>query len=98
MSFLPTDTSLFSFIKSQVSILDVVSEYVTLKKAGSYYKGLSPFKSEKTPSFTVSPQRGIFYCFSSAVGGDVVEFITHVERCSPLEAAQFLLEKYCLTP
>lgn len=88
--------NLFSYIKERVSILDVVSEYVSLKPAGSYWKGLSPFRQEKTPSFTVSPARGIYYCFSTAHGGDVIDFVAKMENCSPIEAAQMLAERYSI--
>lgn len=88
--------SLFSHIKNQVSILDVVGSYATLKKAGLYYKGVCPFHYEKTPSFTVSPHKEIFYCFGCHAGGDVIEFITKAEQCSPLHAAKFLAERYHL--
>lgn len=88
--------NVFEYIKTQVSILDVVREYVALKPAGSYWKGFSPFKHEKTPSFTVSPHRGIYYCFSTAHGGDVIDFIAKVENCSALDAAQHLIEHYSI--
>lgn len=86
--------NLFSYIKERVSILEIVSEYVSLKPAGSYYKGLSPFKQEKTPSFTVSPSRGIYYCFSTGQGGDVIDFVAKMENCSAIEAAQMLAERH----
>lgn len=89
--------NLFIFIKERVPILDVVSEYVSLKPAGSYWKGISPFKDEKTPSFTVSPSRGIYYCFSTAQGGDVIDFVAKIENCTPLEAAQLLAERHQIT-
>jgi DNA primase len=89
--------NLFSYIKSQVSILDVIKEYATLKKAGSYWKGSCPFHSEKTASFTVSPHKEIFYCFGCHSGGDVISFMAKVENCSPIEAAQQLVERYQLT-
>lgn len=88
--------SLFSFIKSNISIADVVNEYVTLKKTGIYLKGSCPFHSEKTASFTVSPHREIFYCFGCQAGGDVISFISKVENCSQLEAAQHLADRYNL--
>lgn len=90
--------NLFEFIRSSVSIEDVVREYVALKPAGSYLKGFSPFKHERTPSFTVSPHRGIYYCFSTASGGDVIDFVSKMERCSQIEAARFLVERYHLKP
>lgn len=90
--------NIFSYVKSKISILDVIGEYVTLKPAGSYWKGYSPFKNEKTASFTVSPHKEIYYCFSSCQGGDVIDFVAKMENCSPLEAARHLIERYNLTP
>ena len=55
--------SIFTFIKDKVSILNIVSEYATLKKMGNYWKGVCPFHSERTASFAVSPHKEIFYCF-----------------------------------
>src|SRR6056297_3164191 len=89
--------NLFSYIKEKISILDVVSEYATLKKAGLYWKGHCPFHHEKTASFTVSPHRGIFYCFGCHAGGDVITFIAKIENCSPKEAAQHIIERHQLT-
>jgi DNA primase len=88
--------NLFNFIKNNVSILEVVNEYATLKKAGLYFKGICPFHHEKTPSFTVSPHRNIFYCFGCHSGGDVIAFIEKAEKCSAFEAAQFLAERFQL--
>ncbi len=89
--------NLFEYIKAHISILDVVQEYVTLKPAGSYWKGFSPFKPERTPSFTVSPHKGIYYCFSTGNGGDVINFVSKIENCSALEAAQHLCQRFHLT-
>jgi DNA primase len=66
-------------IKSRLSIEDVVSEYVQLKRAGRNWKGLSPFTSEKTPSFTVSPEKQIWHDFSSSQGGDMFTFVMAME-------------------
>lgn len=66
-------------IKERLSILDVVGGYVELKHAGKSYKGRSPFTNEKTPSFYVSPDRGMYYCFSSQQGGDMFTFIEKME-------------------
>ncbi len=88
--------NIFSCIKQRLSIIDVVGEYVTLKKAGLYHKGCCPFHHEKTASFTVSPHKEIFYCFGCHVGGDVISFIAHIENCTQLEAAKFLAERYQL--
>jgi DNA primase len=87
-------TNLFNYIKERASIFQVVSEHVTLKKAGQYWKGTCPFHDEKTASFTCSPERGIFYCFGCHEGGDVIAFIGKIENCPPLEAAKFLADRY----
>lgn len=89
--------NIFSFIKEHISILDVIQTYTTLKKAGLYWKGHCPFHHEKTASFTVSPHKGIFYCFGCQEHGDVISFITKVEHYSVLEAAYFLADRYKLT-
>lgn len=86
--------NLFNYIKQRLPILDVIGEYATLKKAGLYWKGCCPFHFEKTPSFSVSPHKEIFYCFGCHVGGDVISFVTKIEHCTPLEAAQHLVERY----
>lgn len=86
--------NLFTFIKERVSILDIINEYVTLKKAGGYYKGTCPFHHEKTASFTVSPHKEIFYCFGCHVSGDIISFIAKIENCSQKDAAKLLAEKY----
>lgn len=87
----------FSYLKERLSILDVVGEYTTLKKAGTYWKGHCPFHSEKTASFTVSPHKEIFYCFGCHIGGDAISFIAKVEHCSASEAVQHLAERYNIT-
>jgi DNA primase len=88
--------TLFSFIKSRLSILDVIGEYAALKKAGLYYKASCPFHAEKTASFTVSPHKEIFYCFGCQTTGDVISFIARTENCSQFEAAQHLIDRYGL--
>ena len=89
--------NLFNFIKRSVQILDVVNEYTTLKKSGGlYWKSPCPFHQEKTPSFTVSPDKDIFYCFGCNESGDVISFVAKIEKMSPFEAAQYLVEKYNL--
>lgn len=86
--------SIFDIIKQKVNILSVINEYITLKKIGSYYKGRCPFHSERTASFTVSPDKGIFYCFGCQAGGDVIFFVSKIENCTQLEAAKVIQEKY----
>lgn len=80
-------------VKEKLSIVDVVSPYVKLTKAGRYYKGLSPFNKEKTPSFYVNPERGTYYCFSSSQGGDVFTFIEKMEGVDFKGALKLLAEK-----
>jgi DNA primase len=86
--------NLFSFIKGRVSIVDVVSDYANLKKAGHYLKATCPFHHEKTASFTVSPHKEIYYCFGCHSGGDVISFIAKAEQCTQLEAAQHIAERF----
>ncbi len=81
-------------IFSTADIVEVISDFVTLKKSGQNYKGLSPFKNEKTPSFFVSPAKGIFKCFSSGIGGNVVTFLMEHEKLSYPEALRYLAKKY----
>src|SRR5437879_203845 len=77
-------------IRQRVSLLDVVSAHVTLRRTGRNYKGLCPFHSEKTPSFTVDPERGFFYCFGCHAGGDVFDFVMRVGALTFVEARQDL--------
>jgi len=88
--------NIFSHIKDQIEILDVIKQYVELKPAGNYLKGTCPLHHEKTASFTVSPHKGIFYCFGCHAGGDVISFISKVENCSPIESVHYLADKYQL--
>lgn len=80
-------------IKERLSIVDVVSEYVELKKSGRHYKGKSPFSSEKTPSFFVSPDRGVYYCFSTNKGGDIFTITQELEGVDFKGALKLLAEK-----
>ncbi len=77
-------------IKSRISIVDLVSSYVELKKAGRNYKGLSPFTDEKSASFLVSPEKEIAYCFSTNQGGDIFAFYQLVENVSFIDALKAL--------
>ena len=72
----------------------MAQEYVRLKPAGTYHKGPCPFHSETDASFTVSPDRGIFYCFGCHAGGDVISFIAKAERLSQIEAVQHIVERF----
>lgn len=81
-------------IKDAANIVDVVSEFVTLKKSGANYKGLCPFHNEKTPSFYVSPARGTCHCFGCGKGGNSVSFIMEHEQLTYPEALRWLAKKY----
>ncbi len=91
MGFIPEDQ--IARLKDSLDIVDIVSEYVNLKRTGSSYKGLCPFHNEKTPSFTVSRERGNFHCFGCHEGGDLISFIMKIENLSYLEAIRFLADK-----
>ncbi len=80
-------------IKSKLSIEDVVRQYVQLKKAGRSLKGLCPFHAEKSPSFVVSPERGIAYCFGCHKGGDIFAFIQEIEGVDFVDALKLLAER-----
>ena len=81
-------------IKSRTDVLEVISDYVDLKKAGSNYRGLSPFNQERTPSFYVVPSKGFFKDFSSGKAGDAITFLMEAEGMSYLEAIKHLAKKY----
>ena len=80
-------------IKERLSIIDVVSEYVKLQKSGRNYKGLSPFSNERTPSFYVSPERDMYYCFSTNQGGDIFTFIEKMEGVDFAGALRLLADR-----
>jgi DNA primase len=80
-------------IKDRLPIDQLVGSYVPLKKAGRIYKGLCPFHNEKTPSFTVNPDRGIFKCFGCGKGGDIFDFICEIEGLTFGEAMVLLADK-----
>lgn len=80
-------------VLDRTSIVDVVSEYVQLRRSGANYLGLCPFHSEKTPSFNVNPAREIFHCFGCGVGGNVFSFVMKIEGASFPEAVKMLARK-----
>jgi len=89
----PFDDGVKEEIRSAVSIADVVGRHVALKPAGQNLKGLCPFHKEKTPSFTVSPSKGIFYCFGCHKGGDVFNFLMELEGLTFPEALRLLADE-----
>ena len=80
-------------IKAKLSIVEVIQPYVKLTKAGRYFRGLSPFNKEKTPSFYVNVERNTYYCFSSSQGGDMFTFIEKMEGVDFKGALKILAEK-----
>jgi DNA primase len=83
-------------LRLQADIVQVIQEYVSLKKAGTSYKGLCPFHSEKTPSFTVNRDKGFFHCFGCAAGGDVFKFLELQEKLGFQDAVRHLAQKFGL--
>ncbi len=81
-------------IKDAANIVEVVSEFVALKKSGANYKGLCPFHNEKTPSFVVSPARGTCHCFGCGKGGNSINFIMEHQQMTYPEALRWLANKY----
>ncbi|RKD34720.1 DNA primase [Thermohalobacter berrensis] len=80
-------------IRESNDIVEVISEYLSLKRTGSNYKALCPFHSEKTPSFVVSPSKQIFHCFGCGEGGDVINFVMKYENLNFIEALKLLADR-----
>ncbi len=92
--FLDFNDRVLADIRAAADIVDVIGEHTTLKKAGNSWKGLCPFHREKTPSFTVNRDRGLFYCFGCGAGGDLFGFVRQIERATFREAAEMLARRY----
>lgn len=88
------DQATIDRILATANIVDVISDFVTLRRAGVNFKGLCPFHNEKTPSFVVSPAKGLFKCFGCGKGGNVVHFIMDHEQMSYWDALRWLANKY----
>ena len=80
-------------VKDRVDIVDVISDYVKLKKSGKNYKGLCPFHQEKTPSFTVNPANQFYHCFGCGAGGDVFSFLMEIEHITFFESLKMTAER-----
>ena len=81
-------------LRLHANIVQVVQEFVPLKRAGATFKGLCPFHAEKTPSFHVNPEKGFFHCFGCGVGGDVFKFLELHERVGFQDAVRMLAQKF----
>ena len=88
------DNNLSDVIFDNVNIVDVISDYVSLKRTGKNYKGLCPFHSEKTPSFIVSEDKQLFHCFGCGAAGNSIQFIMRIENFDFLDAVEFIADKY----
>ena len=84
-------------IKERASIVEVVSDFVSLKKSGKNYLGLCPFHSERTPSFTVNEEKGIFHCFGCGAGGSIFNFLMRANHLNFPEAVKELAKRYGVT-
>lgn len=80
-------------INRKINITEIVENYLTLKKAGNRYIGLCPFHNEKTPSFSVTPESNLFYCFGCHKGGDMIKFVMEIEKIDFKDALEFLARK-----
>ena len=80
-------------VRQSNDIVDVISQYMHLKRSGRNYFGLCPFHNEKSPSFAVSPDKQIFHCFGCGVGGNAISFVMKIEGCSFIEAVQMLADR-----
>ena len=90
---MPISQSTIEEIRSSTDIVEVIGKVVRLIKKGKSYKGLCPFHSEKTPSFTVNSEKGLYYCFGCHKGGDAIKFVMEFFKYSYVEALEMLAEK-----
>lgn len=84
-------------VRTRNDIVDVISQYVSLKKKGANYFGLCPFHNEKSPSFSVSPSKQMYYCFGCGAGGNVITFVMEYENYSFVEAVKYLADRAGIT-
>ena len=84
-------------IRNSNDIVDVISSYVVLKRSGRNFFGLCPFHKEKSPSFSVSPDKQIFHCFGCGVGGNVIHFVSKIENLDFKQTLEMLAERSGIT-
>src|SRR6267378_1178647 len=93
MAFSDLNDNVIAQVRQAADIVDFIAQVTPLKLAGKSYKGLCPFHREKTPSFTVDRDKGLFYCFGCGTGGDVFKFLTLTERFTFPEAVEHVAER-----
>src|SRR6266852_4980878 len=97
MSDLDITDSVLAELRSAADIVEVIGEHTKLKKAGRSWKGLCPFHNERTPSFTVDRDKGLYHCFGCGAGGDVIHFVRQIDRLDFPEAVEFLAQRFGIT-
>src|SRR5690554_6634738 len=83
-------------IRDSCDIVQLIGDYVRLQKSGKSFKGLCPFHNERTPSFNVNGEKGLYYCFGCGAGGDIINFVMEMEKLSFGEAVEFLARRFGL--
>jgi DNA primase len=94
MSDLDINDSVLAELRAATDIVEVISEHTRLKKAGRSWKGLCPFHNERTPSFTVDRDKGLYHCFGCGAGGDVIHFLRQIDRLDFPEAVEALAARF----
>ena len=93
-SDLDINDAVLAELRSAADIVEVVGEHTRLKKAGRSWKGLCPFHNERTPSFTVDREKGLYHCFGCGAGGDVIHFVRQIDRLDFPEAVEALASRF----
>src|SRR3954468_5802846 len=81
-------------IHQAIDVVEVINDFVSLKRKGHYYSACCPFHNEKTPSFAVTPAKGIYKCFGCGKAGDAIQFVMEIEGLNYIEAMKYLAVKY----
>src|ERR1700675_1758118 len=97
MSDLDITDSAMAELRVAADIVQVIGEHTRLKKAGRSWKGLCPFHNERTPSFTVDREKGLYHCFGCGAGGDVIHFVRQIDRLDFPEAVEALASRFGVT-
>src|SRR6476660_5010730 len=97
MSDLDINDGVLAELRAATDIVEVIGEHTRLKKAGRSWKGLCPFHNERTPSFTVDREKGLYHCFGCGTGGDVIHFVRQIDRLDFPEAVESLASRFGVT-